>query len=806
MCRRKCVEGQRLDSRLARGWWRFGDFAILLGVLAPCAHLLHFSMYNVPIESLTQCITPMRDRMACFAVISFLMTGLSASEPGFPDADALLREATELVLQSRPGTAEIEIKHRILSDKLEHGDYVAALEYVESFSTERREKADVSVFFDQKVLPAILDSFDIDLYKRYLKLVSVNGSYRDCNKIVQHCFAHGRLMDESLQLLQELTENQHGHNSILAKELSNTALARECSTIEADGSVTLTAQRTAFRLYSGYNSGRGEERFLVAKWLWVHASHQEKVYEAIRLTKAGEDEKAKTLFTEIFNAIPNRGTPDLWGTQNPSDILCAIALIQIELGKPDWAKELIPKIVIPPRDMSMQQYALGLRLKIADLQLMLSDPAAARKTIEELGKPIVPLVWCDLAIALAKHGDKQGAKELLEKVCDALETETHPVVVERNAEGLFDAVLEMDDPELIQLAIDRALKASETHNAFDKPKEEIKRVVLKVLCRLQRLDEARELLPTIERNYQSRRDYIDALIAAKRYDEAENYVESVRDGGTLFVETMRKTAQAKFTDGDKEGAIAALRKAYGLATTSAQLRYTDFDTVLDIKKFEGTEHSSWEIVEEVFQSHHATIAKVLNDSKKFTAEELRHLLLIIGRARYSRYEHLLAIVLKLRELGESIYPNITAAALETSDGNAATAILRVFDVSKADPQKLREHVMTVWDNLPNNGELQTFCFEIFDKIGTPEDVSYLLGKVPYSLVAFHSGYSPTHFGIISKIADAPQWGEIERAVEDMGPNYVERYDVPFREGRLEHWNRELKPAIDRALQTIRERQ
>ena len=409
----------------------------------------------------------------------------------------------------------------------------------------------------EQVFPLVLESFDLDAYHRLLKLVPEYNRPDACNRIVQYCFEHGRLMDESLRLLEEVKENQFGHKSILEDEIPNIILARECSKIGADGSVSQTAQRSVFRKFHHYNGRR--ERFLVAKWLWVSSSQREKLLEAIKSTKAGEDEKARILFDEVFHAIPNRGVPDTWGAYNPSDALCAIALIQIELGKPDWARELIPKIVIPERDDSMQQYALSFRMKIADLQFMLGETAAARKTIEDLGNPVVPRVWGDLAVALFERDDADGAREVLEAVLNHLEKGEY--AREQDIDALLEACIDIDDKEMIDNTIERVLKVAEPET--NHYRNEFKKSILNALIRLHRFDEAKELSKDKWMSGAAK-DIAGTLLEAKRYGEAEEYITTLR-WGELQVDTMRAIAKARFDADDKDGACETINKALDFA-------------------------------------------------------------------------------------------------------------------------------------------------------------------------------------------------------------------------------------------------
>jgi hypothetical protein len=159
--------------------------------------------------------------------------------------------------------------------------------------------------------------------------------------------------------------------------------------------------------------------------------------------------------------------------------------------------------------------------------------------------------------------------------------------------------------------------------------------------------------------------------------------------------------------------------------------------------------------------------------------------------------------MKLRELGEPIYSNITAAALEISDGFMATHILQLFDLSKGDQTKLRESIMKVWDNYPNYGNMLDLCYKIFAEIGTSDDVSAVIAKGLY----YH--YSVPLFRTLANIAEPSQLPEIEKAAEEVKRQYFERYekvDVQYHEQMTKRWNEELKPEIDNALKRIRERQ
>lgn len=623
----------------------------------------------------TRKMKPFFSRSCFFAAVLFLSASLPASEPDWPSPDDLMRSTITVAVQTNPDTGRERIERLIQKKTREDtgpGDYKRMLD-----DLERKNRVQPYGTLLDEVFPIVLESFDLDAYRRLVKLAPEHNRGDACRRIMQFCFDRGRLMDESFRLPDELDENRSGPKRSRKKTIPVIVLARECSKIEADGSVSPAAQRSVFRKFNEY--ARRGERFLVTEWLgaWVSASQRKKLFEAIKSTKAGKDEKAKALFEQVFDAIPNHGAPPISGAVNPSDDLCAIALIQIELGKTDWARELIPRIIIPEREDYLQRYALSLRLKIADLQFMLGEPAAARRTIEELGEPVVPRVWCDLAVALFEHGDADGAKEVLETVLDALEKGAY--ARERDIDALLEACAEIEDKKWTDDTIRRVLQIAEPKtNVY---RNECRRAVLNALIRLQRFDEAKELSKD-EGMTPSAKDIVEALLEAKRYDEVEEYIATLR-WVEVPVEAMRKIAKIRFDAGDVDGARDALHKALKFAHADFGWSYKPvFDVAWDATKYRRSEmkQSVSEIAEEVFRFHRELLTKVRNDATEFSEEELRHLLHIVGRAKHNDYPDYGLVRDRLRSLVPTIYQVIVSTAFDTPNGLASAYILELIEV------------------------------------------------------------------------------------------------------------------------------
>jgi hypothetical protein len=115
-------------------------------------------------------------------------------------------------------------------------------------------------------------------------------------------------------------------------------------------------------------------------------------------------------------------------------VICGIAAIQIELGKPDWAKETLRKAEacyaknhddFNQKDDDKQNQRYYPVSALADIMIALGELDAARKLIEKdmpLGADRKsPLVHCYFAVVLAKSGDKTGAVDMLRGVMTAAE-------------------------------------------------------------------------------------------------------------------------------------------------------------------------------------------------------------------------------------------------------------------------------------------------------------------------------------------------------------------------------------------------
>ncbi|MDR1895161.1 MAG: hypothetical protein LBR10_00025 [Prevotellaceae bacterium] len=757
-------------------------------------------------------------------IVLFILFGLSvilpvrAEVPDWYDADELIRTACKKSLEIYPSGAEQAIKSQIAARLAATKNLQEIMEYAKTNPTVLKQ-----IQWDSRrvLLYEALKKKDFEFLKHLVLSVDPYNQYDLCEEIAEHCVANG-YPEEGKKFIEQLKENKHGHKSIAMMEYNALVFASFCAKKDEHGKVSTKTLQNAFHFTAQYNDRL--HRFLIAELFWGYSGSGnksdvfEQLREAVRLTRNGEDAKAKKLFETIFNSIPNRGFPDVGGAVNPAQYLCGIAAVQIEIGKPEWAKELLPKIVIPERDNFMQQYAIGLCHNIANIQIALGDIQAARKTIEGIGEPIFPPIWCDLAVILAKHGDKKGCNEIVDKIIESFGKEDHGRRLETNLKIFQDVLAEINDADLSRRQIDRILNITKYFKDKSSPDRSfthdqsstrsfIETVAMNLMLHEKRFEDAHRLLTTgidIRKWGNGNEEYVSALIVAQKYNEAEKFLYEL-PSSKLQCEMMCKIARLQHEAGKDEDAAATLQKGIEFAITREfcfggilDKQHVLIDIAMDIKEYRNvkSERPAMKIADEVFQWHRKLITRAASESKDFTEEDLQHLLLIVGHTRSSSgYKSSKTEVKKLKELGEAIYPTIIKTALNAPDSFVAAYILKILDVSKGDKKELHKAVWQVYEKLPESVDMwKTFC-QIMSEIGEPADVPKLLLEVTYFRRITDACL------VFEKIAVADQLPEIEKKFTEIKKQTQDKYPSIIDE----YWNKEIQPNIDNAFKAIRNR-
>jgi hypothetical protein len=404
-------------------------------------------------------------------------------------------------------------------------------------------------------------------------------------------------------------------------------------------------------------------------------------------------------------------------------------------------------------------------------------------------------IHCDLAVVLAKSGNKAGAAEVLRNIMKHTVESINPDHWEDPMRGLAKAVMRISDKELCREFIDWASKLAKGRSVFGP--------VVLVQCHLEDFAGARENLPKAPFMGREFNTYVETLIKLKKYDILESYLREVEKDGRYRVPAWCAIARAKHKDGDKAGAVEAIKAAIHSAKNDPNgYTYGEpvmlIDIALDIKysMSEQPGRAPMESVNEVIRWHRTAMERKSTDAADYSEEELRHLIRGFSESLYRSG----AIQTKLREMGSSIYPLIFDMIRESlTDRGVAGNLFALIDISKADSKELRALVLLIREKHASYKR----CYEILGEVGLPEDVPGLLVWKEH----VHEVVVPA-FQAVAKIASPEQLPEIEKAAKEVERIYFEQYkdvDAKFHEYMTSRWHEEVKPEIDKALQTIRER-
>jgi pentatricopeptide repeat protein len=566
----------------------------------------------------------MRYQIACLAVASLLLTGLSASEPDFPDADELLREATRTFLEISPRGIERTVvpvlQQRIAERLAERGEFDPMFAII----SERNFSSFMSVVrrhaFEQNEFTDLIKVLQLPYAERF----SLTGTYRT---ILTSLIRNDRI-DEAEQFYGKLPERDQRQigdfSDFQTRQKRLYALFQEDEQGQPVPKLQTVFPQSGRFLQHSHGDGP-----LVDTIFYGHRI-PDQVWEAVDLFKANKEDEAKALFDQIVASFsePLQGWHS--GMIGRTHLICGVAAIQIELGRPDWARETFRKaeayyekdersFVVMTRRQFYPVKAL------ASIMIALGKIDAARKLIErdiplqnDLGSP---LVHCDLAVVLARSGDKAGAAEVLRNVMTVAETIDNHGALGVFLRGLAETTMRIGDKELCREFIVWAVRMPENFDGDNQWSErsDILGAAVLTQCRLKDFDGARENLEKMvlfqyEPHFST---FVDSLIKLKKYDILELFLREKRVGdGRHFVPAWRAIALSKFADGDKAGAVEAIKSAIHSAKNDGSgYRYGVptllVDIAMDLKYSMSDEpgRPSMEIINETIRWHQDLMAR-----------------------------------------------------------------------------------------------------------------------------------------------------------------------------------------------------
>jgi tetratricopeptide (TPR) repeat protein len=773
------------------------NFNVIVCFIFTAKHKKDMKKYSVYVGCLT-------------GVFVFFFLPLFASEPDFPDADTIFRDATRIALERNPSipiTKQI-LKSRIAKRLAERGQFEFMFDYLAKYQGTDKNKGQDEHAYSAFVPIVGKNAFEQGKFMNLAKVLRFvpSNTYYDgyhWSKILNVLVRENRF-DEAENILQEIETLPRSDSA--RQYLSH--LKRLYAIFEKDEKgLPVPKLQTVFSQFVDYHQTNYGDKPLLETIFYGHTI-PDQVWKAVDLFKEGKEYEAKALFDQAVEKLSEMPTFWMSGMIGNTHEICGVAAFQIELGKKDWAKETLRKAEMFYGksnffDNGRRFYPVN---ALVNIMVALGEMDAARTLIEK-NMPLrddlgTPLIYCDFAGALAKSGDQTGAAEVLRNVMKVAETLDHSGVLHTFLTGLFKAVKRIGDKDLCREFIDRTVQMAEKQKSWDTRNEILGPTVL-AQCWLQDFDGARNNLEKMVRwefdPYFS--TFVDSLISLKKYNELESFLREIEKDGRNRVLAWRAIARSKYRDVNKVGALEAINAAihsakndpngYDLGTPVALI-----DIAMDIKYSFSEQPGRFtaESVEEIFRWHQELLDRTSTDANGYTEEELLHFLQTVGQSTHSD-----VIDEKLRSMGQSVYPFIFERLLKHTKEKhwSINRILELIDVSKADRQELRKSALLFHDKYPDYESL----YVILGEVCLPEDVPQLLNWKEYGYYRVSLS-----FQAISKIATASQLPEIEKAAEEAKRLYFEQSEKhPEWKLTMENWNKRLSPEIDKALKTIRER-
>ena len=761
--------------------------------------------------------TTLFSRGCCIGVL-LVLASLSpdASEPDWPDADALLREAARIYWEITPGNETPIFQQRIALRFAERGEFGPMFEYLEKYQGTDKNKGQSEHAYSDFVPIVGQNAFEHAEFGNLIKVlrfVPNNVLFDRYNRqaILAFLFRENRF-DDAEKLLDKLTHDLDYYKSFSPAQYFADQQRLYAVFQKDEQGHPVPKLQTAFVQHRDYHLTTYSGRPLAEAIFFSHTI-PDQVWEAVDHFKDNKEDEAKTLFDDAVEKLAE--PPKGWfsGMIGNTNSICGVAAFQLELGRVDWAKETLRKAE-DYYDQYEREFTVATNRQfypvtaLADIMIVLGETDAARALIEQdipLHNDLSsPLIHCDLAVAMAKNGDQAGAIEILHNVMKVAETLDHPVTIRTFMNGLYEATQRIGDKEICRQFIEWAIQMAAKYEGDDRSWSIINDILgpaVQAQCWIEDFDGARQnlekMLLWVHDPYF--RTYVKTLVALKKYDLLESFLREVDVDARLEVFAWLEIAQSKFEDGDKVGASEAINAAMDCAkynhsgyTYGSTVLLVDIAMDLKYSKYDSSGRPPFEIIDETFRWHRELLARPSTDAGDYTEEELRHLLRMIvhGHAPASIEE-------KLCAMGAALDPLMIKMVQENIDMNSS--LFRRIDIMKAEPKELRKTALMIREKY--DGEVK--CYEALGEVGLPEDVPGLLVWKEY----VHAQVIPA-FQAVAKIATSAQLPEIEKAAEEAERIYFERrneIDEKYHEEWSRRWTEELKPEIDKALRTIRER-
>jgi tetratricopeptide (TPR) repeat protein len=505
-------------------------------------------------------------------LMSFAWLFHVSAETVFPDPDALIREAFKA---DEEPERQIELEKHLhgytVKILIEKGQIDDALDYARKHDVLKSRRDDIIRLF----VNALIDKGRFDEAVELARTVPSdqlgNGPSQHLQSISFRQAQCARF-DDALKTTSFLTGNwQWSAQHHIQKEKRRCSLLKDGKPLRnVDG--TLNDTSTVFSIFRfGRSWGTEPKEPLIANLLY-DTDYKPELVDAIKKTKEKKNDEAKTLFDKVANDNPNKGFY-MSGARTEGERLCGIAVIQFELGHPDWSAETLSKIDCHDERVFPLAFNDQIRLgrAIADVQVLLGDLDGAEQTLQKYFKlkddppSVCTMVWSELARHLAIVGKHNEAVVILNRVLDHVKSIEHHFGLSDTAHIILLAAGELQNDETKKKIFDRTSKyiAMRNINTYN----EAYLAVVEAYTRERMFDDALRFIGYDRLSYNQPRAFA-MLVEAAFQAGSINVLQQVREkaGNDLATRVLvsRRIARLAYNAGKMEEAKREIELAIAL--------------------------------------------------------------------------------------------------------------------------------------------------------------------------------------------------------------------------------------------------
>jgi hypothetical protein len=510
--------------------------------------------------------------MLLFFLTSFAWLFNVLAETIWSDPDALIQEAFKTDEEPEHQTELEKYLHDYTVKRLiEKGQIDDALDYAQKHEVLKNRREEITRLFVNALIDQERFGEAVELARSIPPDQFGNGPSQLLQSI-SFRQTQCALFDDALKTASFLTEHwQWSALHTIKKEERRCSLLKDGKPLRnIDG--MLNDASTTFSIFRfGRSWAIDPKEPLVANLLYDN-DYKPELVDAIQKTKEKKNDEAKTLFDKVVNNNLSKGFY-MSGARTEGERLCGIAVIQFELGHPDWSVETLSKIDHPdegdfpfaPRD----QMRLG--RAIADVQILLDDLDGAEQTIRRYFKlkddpsNVCTQVWSEFARHLAIVGKQNEAAVILNHVLDHVKSIEHHFGLSDTVHIVLLAAHELKDNEIKKKIFDRTSRyvAMRNNSTYD----DAYLAVVDAYARERMFEDALRFAGYDRLYYSQPRAFallIDAAFQAGFIDVLKQIRSKTGNDLASRVLVSRRIARLAFDTGDMEEAKCEIELAIAL--------------------------------------------------------------------------------------------------------------------------------------------------------------------------------------------------------------------------------------------------